>query len=163
MFVQAYDADSLVKVAIYAGHISSSEYERSVACALEMARDTLQRPTAMARVLVIVETPEVPPARFRRDLAEADKQMPRCDFAFVTQSAVARAAMTVFNWISPEREGRRRQVFSRFDEARTWLVAGGARESLIDLLYSRARAELGGSGARPVGNVERRGGRRTPC
>jgi hypothetical protein len=83
-------------------------------------------------------------------LAEADKQMPLCDFAFVTQSAVARAAMTAFNWISPEREGRRRKVFARFEDARTWLVAGGARESLIDLLHSHARAELVGPGAKPL-------------
>lgn len=147
MFVQAYDADSLMKVAIYSGHVSPSEFERSVRCAQEMTRDTLRRPTSLARVVVIVETAEVPPARVRRDLAKADEQMPLCDFAFVTESPVARAAMTVFNWISPEREGRRRRVFARFDEARSWLVAGGARESLIDMLHSRARAELTHSGA----------------
>src|SRR5262245_59026285 len=131
MFVQAYDADSLIKVAIYAGHVSLVEYERSVAFALEMTKDTLLRPAVMARVVVIVETTEVPPARILKELAEADKQMPRCDFAFVTQSPFARAAMTAFNWISPERVGRRRRVFARFEEARSWLVAGGARESLL--------------------------------
>jgi hypothetical protein len=71
MFAQAYDADYLVKVAIYAGHVSLVEYERSVALALEMTRDTLGKPGVMARVIVIVETAEVPPPRVRKDLGPA--------------------------------------------------------------------------------------------
>jgi hypothetical protein len=142
VFVEAYDADSLAKVAIYAGSVNPEEYERSVDLAWSMARDAQREPGSKARIIVIVETDEQPSASIRKRLAEADKTMPHCDFAFVTRSLLARAAMTTFYWLSPERKGRRRKVFDSFEEAREWLVAEGAREVVLDALHQRARSEL---------------------
>jgi len=144
VFVQVYDSSSLIKVALYAGHVTDEEHERAVTLAWDMAQDAQRRPTVTARVIVVVETDEQPSPRVRQRLAEADTALPFCDFAFVTQSLMARAAMTAIGWLSPEREGRRRRVFSTFEEARAWLVEGGARESQLDLLYGHARAELNG-------------------
>jgi hypothetical protein len=144
VFVQVYDSTSLIKVALYAGHVTDEEHERAVTLAWDMAHDAQRRPTVTARVIVVVETDEQPSPRVRKSLAEADTALPCCDFAFVSQSLMARAAMTAIAWLSPEREGRRRKVFSTFEEARSWLVEGGARESQLDLLYGHARAELRG-------------------
>jgi hypothetical protein len=144
VFVQVYDSTSLIKVAIYAGHVTDEEHERAVTRSWEMTHDAQRRPMVTARVIVIVETDEQPSPRVRKRLAEADSALPRCDFAFVSQSLMARAAMTAIAWLSPEREGRRRKVFSSFEEARAWLVEGGARETQLDLLYGHARAELNG-------------------
>ena len=144
MFVQVYDSASLIKVAIYTGHITDEEHDRAVTRAWDMARDAQRRPMVTARVIVVVETDEQPSPRVRQRLAEADSALPRCDFAFVSRSLMARAAMTAIAWLSPEREGRRRKVFSTFEEARDWLVEGGARESQLDLLYGHTRAELSG-------------------
>jgi hypothetical protein len=144
VFVQVYDSSSLIKVALYAGHVTDEEHERAVTLAWDMAQDAQRRPTVTARVIVVVETDEQPSPQVRKRLAEADTALPSCDFAFVTQSLMARAAMTAIAWLSPEREGRRRRVFSTFEEARAWLVEGGARESQLDLLYGHVRAELNG-------------------
>ena len=144
MFVQVYDSSSLIKVALYAGHVTDEEHERAVTLAWDMARDAERRPKVTARVIVVVETDEQPSPSVRKRLAEADSALPCCDFAFVSQSLRARAAMTAIAWLSPEREGRRRKVFATFEEARAWLVEGGARESQLDLLYGHARAELNG-------------------
>ena len=144
MFVQVYDSASLIKVAIYTGHVTDEEHERAVARSWDMTHDAQRRPTVTARVIVVVETDEQPSPQVRKRLAEADSALPRCDFAFVSQSMLARAAMTAIGWLSPEREGRRRKVFSTFEEARTWLVDCGARESQLDMLYGHARAEVNG-------------------
>jgi len=144
VFVQVYDSASLIKVAIYTGHVTDEEHDRAVTRSWDMTRDAQRRPMVTARVIVVVETDEQPAPRVRKRLAEADSALPRCDFAFVSRSLMARAAMTAIAWLSPEREGKRRKVFSTFEEARDWLVEGGARESQLDLLYGHARAELSG-------------------
>ena len=77
----------------------------------------------------------------RRRIAEADAGMRRCDFAFVTRSSGARAAMTAIGWLSPEGPGHRRKVFASYEEARRWLASGGARESQLDMLHARARSQ----------------------
>lgn len=156
MFVQAYDAESLVKVAIYAGMMTAEDYERSIALAWEMTRDAQREPTLKARIVVIVETSEQPPATVRRKLADADKAMPSCDFAFVTRSVLARAAMTTFYWLSPDRRHRRRKVFESFDEARDWLVTEGASDGQLDALHRQARRELAVESAKPAARTRER-------
>jgi hypothetical protein len=162
VFVQVYDSTSLIKVAIYAGHVTDEEHERAVTRSWEMTHDAQRRPMVTARVIVIVETDEQPSPRVRKRLAEADHALPRCDFAFVSRSLMARAAMTAIAWLSPEREGKRRRVFSTFEEARAWLVDGGARETQLDLLYGHARSELNGEPRRSFAPSERPPSNRPP-
>src|SRR6185436_18750672 len=115
LFVQVYDASALIKIAIYAGHVTVEEHERSIALAQAMAKDAQRRPQTTARIVVIVESNEQPGAGVRRRLAAADNTIPRYDFAFVSRSLLARAANTAIGWLSPERAGCRRGVFETFE------------------------------------------------
>jgi hypothetical protein len=149
MFTQAYDRKELIKVAIYTGRVTDDEYERTIVAAWEMTRDTQQRPDAVARIVLVVETDERPSAEVRRRIAEADAGMPRCEFAMVTRSVLARAAMTAIGWLSPERPGRSRRFFSTYEEARAWLVSGGVNERMLDILHAQARRQLSNEGPAP--------------
>jgi hypothetical protein len=141
LFVQVYDASALMKLAIYAGHVTVDEHERSIVLAQQMAKDAQRRPQTTARIVVIVESNEQPAAGVRRRLAEADNQIPRYDFAFVSRSLMARAANTAIGWLSPARAGCRRGVFETFEQARAWLVAAGAPESQLAAMYAQARSQ----------------------
>lgn len=142
MFAHGYDPTSLSVVAIYSAPLTADDYECSITSAQEMTRDCQRTPTSKARVIVVVEAHEPLPGSVRRRMAAADKGIPLCDFAFVTRSVLARAAMNAFFWLSPERNGRRRKVFESFEDARQWLVDEGASGALLDQLHLDARGQL---------------------
>jgi hypothetical protein len=144
MFVTVYDAPRLILFALHTGEaLTEQELEGLVAAIRKLAADGTARqlPTT---ALTIVETGNTLNAVQRKRLAAEVSGLRRGCHAVVTDSVLARTAMTAIRWLTPSTDGFEESTHAKYEEARAWLVERtGHPASVLDALLAQVRAQVG--------------------
>jgi hypothetical protein len=158
LFVTLYDAQRLILFGLHTGEaLTEREFEGILSSVHRLAADGLARrvPTAS---LTLVETHNTLNAVQRKRVAAAMSECRLGYQAIVTDSVLARAAMTAIRWLTPSTDGFQQSTHATYEAARMWMVERTRHPAAaFDALHVEVRAQVKKArGSRERGSVAER-------
>jgi hypothetical protein len=150
MYRSLADYPSACLVGVHSGARSDAADFRAVVESLSALNQHAMGP--MGFILLVIDAGDhIPPAPVRREIAELRRRGRPHRLAFVTQSAIARAAITAIDWLQPPRANQRVKPWSTVREGVVWLELehGGALPALEELYMNLRRGANASTRAAP--------------
>jgi hypothetical protein len=143
LFVTLYDAQRLILFGLHTGEaLTDQEFDDILTSIHRATADGLARwiPTVS---VTLVETSNTLNAVQRKRIAAAMSECRLGYHALVTDSILARAAMTAIRWLTRSADGYQQSTHATYEEARVWLVERTRHPAAVfDALHAEARTQV---------------------
>jgi hypothetical protein len=146
MYRSAADYASGCLVGLHSGARSDASDFRAVVDSFRALNEHAVGP--MGFILLVIDAGDhIPTAPFRRELAELRRRGRPHRLAFITQSTMARAAITAIDWLQAPRANQQVKAWVTVGEGVAWLeLEHGAALPALLTLYATLRGTSAGAG-----------------
>jgi hypothetical protein len=143
MIATAYNPEQLILLCVVGSPPTlDADYERVLAAFERLARESAPTDALCTNVVVVDRDHDLPDARWRRRIAEAEKKCRRLRMALVTESAMARGVITAIQWLTGSRDTLQRSTHATLAEASLALEREAGRQLRLAALHDAARADM---------------------